>query len=227
MKKIIGILFVVPLITMFIGCQKEEPKNADSKLVEVKNNMTTNLNNYSYDVEMVTKTGIMDVTTTMNCNEDRKNMISYCNTSTFGVKTEDYVDYANKVSYSKVTTLFGGDENNGKWTSVKYSGETTNSWINLNDYIFNLNEEIKDGGTYYTGTIDSKKLAAAMAEADSDVKTTQVVSDDIDIKVFVNSAGYIEKMSFNMTIIGIEQVVNVTFKDFNSAGNITIPVEAK
>lgn len=228
MKKILCFSATILLMLCVIGCGKEETKvNSESKLAAAKTNMITKLENYSYDVEMTTKTGIFDVTTTMNCKEDRKNMISHCITSTLGIETEDYIDYTNKINYSKVTVPFGGDENNGKWTSIKYSGENTNSWMNLNDFIFNLTEEKKDGGTYYIGTIDSRKLASAMAEADSDVDTKEVVSDDINIGVFVNKAGYIENMSFTMEIMGIEEVVEITYKDFNSSGELSIPAEVK
>ena len=45
--------------------------------------------------------------------------------------------------------------------------------------------------------------------------------------MFVNSSNYIEKMSFTMTIMGIEEVVEISYRDFNESGNIVIPVEAK
>lgn len=228
MKKILYFSLIALLVICVSGCGKEENKiNSDSKLASAKKIMTENLNNYSYDVVMTTKTGIMDVTTNMNCKDDRKNQISYCSTSTYGVETEDYTDYKNKVNYSKVTVAFGGDSSNGKWTTTKYNGGETNSWINLNDYIFNITEESRDGGTYYTGTIDSKKLAAAMSQIDSDVDTSNIVSDDIDITVFINSSNYIEKMSFTIEIMGIEEEVEINYKRFNTSGDIVIPSEAK
>lgn len=189
--------------------------------------MTENLSNYSYDVEITTKTGIMDLTTNMSCKDDRINQISYCNTSTYGVETKQYIDYKNKKTYYKSTALFGGDYSNGKWTSSKYNGGKTNSWINLSDYIFNLTEESKNGGTYYTGTIDSKKLAAAMSQVDSDINISNVVSDDINISAFVNSLNYIENMSFTIEIMGIEEVVEINYKKFNQSGNVVIPAEIK
>lgn len=228
MKKILYFSLIVLFAICLSGCGKENNViNTDSKLSAAKKVMTENLNNYSYDVKITTKTGIMDVTTNMSCKEDRKNKISYCYTSTYGVETEEYIDYKNNKTYSKITVAFGGDSNNGKWTSSKFNGGETNTWVNLSDYIFDLSEESRDGGTYYTGTIDSKKLAAAMSQVDSDVDTSSVVSDDINISVFVNSSNYIEKMSFTIEIMGIEEVVEINYKGFNQSGDIVIPSEAK
>lgn len=210
------------------GCSKEEDNvNSDSKLAIAKKNMTENLNNYSYDVVMTAKTGFIDITTTMNCKDDIKNQVSYCSMSTYGVESEEYIDYKNKTSYSKVTSVFGGDSSNGEWITTKYSGKDTNNWINLNDYIFDITEESKDGGTYYSGIIDSKKLADAMSQMDSEVDTSNMVDDDINISVFINSSNYIEKMSFTIEIMGIEEEVEVNYKGFNTSGDVVIPSEVK
>ena len=228
MKKLLYSLLGIILLIGVSGCgSKEEKINVDSKLSAAKNNMINNLNNYSYDVVMTTKTGIIDVTTNMNCKDDKKNKISYCSTSTYGVETEEYVDYNNKITYSKVNVAFGGNSSNEKWTTTKYSGGDTNAWINLNDYIFDITEEHKDGGIYYTGIIDSKKLAVAMSQVDSDVDTSNIVSDDIPISVFINSSNYIEKMSFTIKIMGIEEEVEINYKGFNTSGDIVIPSEVK
>lgn len=228
MKKVLYISLVTLLLVFLSGCAKDSNKiNTDSKLAAAKKVMTENLNNYSYDVEIKTKAGIVDVTTTMNCRDDRKNEISYCATSTYGVETEEYVDYKNKISYSKVTVPFGGDSSNGKWSSTKYSGGDTNTWINLNDYIFDITEETRAEGTYYTGTIDSKKLANAVSQVNSAVDTSNLVSEDIDISVLVNSNNYIEKMSFTLKIMGIEEVVEINYKNYNTSGSIEIPSEIK
>ncbi len=224
MKKIIILLLSIVLIS---GCGKDNDKiNSGSDLATAKDVMINDLDNYSYDATITTKTGIMDVVVTMNCKEDRKNQIGYCQTSTYGVDTEEYIDYKNKIAYSKVTTLFGGDSSNGEWTSVTYSGGNTNAWLDLNDYIFDLTKETKDEGTYYTGIIDSKKLATAISQVDSDTDVSNIVSDDIDISVFVNSSNYIEKMSFTIEIMGFEEVIEINYKGFNQSGDIVIPAEA-
>lgn len=227
MKKVLYFSLMMMLVFCVSGCGSEKSKiNSDSKLVAAKKTMIENLNNYSYDVKMTAKTGYVDVTANMSCTDDRKNQIGHCSMSTYGVETEEYFDYKNMVVYSKMTTAFGGDSSNGKWISAKYNGGNTNTWLNLNDYVFNIAEESKDGGTYYTGTIDSKKLAAAMSEMNSDVGTSNIVSDDINIRVFVNSSNYIEKMTFTIEIMGIEEMVEINYKEFNTSDDIVIPSEA-
>ena len=227
MKKILYSIICILAISCLAGCGSEETIiNKNSQLASAKEVMVNNLNNYSYDVSITVDTGIIPVSTTMNCKDDVKNQISYCSTLTYGVDTEEYVDYKNKISYSKGTTLYGGDSSNGKWTSTKYSGGNTNTWLNLNDYIFNLKEESKNGGTYYTGTIDSKKLGNAIAQT-TDTDTSDIVSEDIEISVFVNSSNYIEKMSFTIEIMGIKEVVEINYKNYNTSGDIIIPEEVK
>lgn len=227
MKKVRFLVIIAFVIICLTGCGKNDAINTDSKIVAAKNQMLNNLNNYSYDVKITTKTGIVDVTTNMNCKDDRINKIGYCYTSTVGVETEEYIDYANQVDYTKVSTLYGNDGNNGKWTKTKLKDNTSNSWINLSDYIFNLTEESKNGGTYYTGTINSKKLASAMAQADSNIDLNKIVSDDINIEVFVNSSNYIETMNYSIEIMGIKELVEINFKNYNTSGTIEIPSEVK
>lgn len=42
----------------------------------------------------------------MNCKDDNVNIIAYCYTSTIGVETEEYLDYANQMDYTKVSTIY-------------------------------------------------------------------------------------------------------------------------
>lgn len=49
----------------------------------------------------------------MNCKDDSVNKIAYCYTSTMGVETEEYLDYENQMDYTKVSTIYGNDGNNG------------------------------------------------------------------------------------------------------------------
>lgn len=220
--KFIIILLLVMIIT---GCGKDKI-NTDSKIVATKNEMLNNLSNYSYDVEITTKTGFVDVTVNMDCRNDLVNKIEYCHTDTIGVDTEEYINYNNKIVYTKVTSFYSNDENNGKWTNSKLKGNS-NSWINLSNYIFNLSEEEYNGGIKYSGTIDSKKLTSLMANVDSNINISKVLSNDINIEVFINSSNYIEMMNYSMEIMGIEELVKIKFKDFNNSGSIIIPEEVK
>jgi len=223
MKKILFLLIALFLVS---GCEKAEENDKEEtkkgELSELKTAMN-NLDNYSYEAEITVKTGYLDMTTTMECKEDVKNQTSYCTTSTYGVETEQYIDYAKQMMYSKTTTIYGGSND---WEKTKYN-VSSNSYVDLSDYITDVKEEKKDGGTYYTGTINSKKLANAMSQADSSVNSSSIVSDDIDITVFVNSSNYIEKMSFTIVVAGMEEEVEVTFKNFNTSGTITIPASIK
>lgn len=224
MKKLKIIVVLVLALICFTGCNKEDAINTNSKVVTAKKQMLNNLDNYSYDVKIITKTGIMDVTSNMNCKVDQTSKITYCITSTMGIETKEYFDYENQVDYRQVTT---SGSSKGKWVKTKIKSDTTNSWLNLSDYIFDLNEETKNDGTYFTGTIDSKKLAAAMAQSDSSIDLGKIVSDDIKIKVFVNSENYIETMDYSIEIAGITEVVEINFKDYNTSGTIEIPSEVK
>ena len=227
MKKILYLFLITLIVICTSGCSKEFKINSDSKLAEAKRIMNNNLNNYSYDVKMITKAGFMNVTTNMRCKDDRKNKINYCITSTYGVNNEEYIDYQNKIVYSKASVTLVEDATSGRWTSSKYTGGDSNTWINLNDYIFNLTEEKKDGGTYYKGTINSQKLVEAIAQIDTDIDISNIVSDDIDISVFINLSNYIESMSFTIEIMGIEELVEINYRDFNTSGDIVIPSEVK
>lgn len=227
-KKIFSLIIVAILLISSTGCDSSESKiNSNSQLASAKKIMMENLNNFSYEASITVKTGIMDVTTTMDCKEDRQNQIGYCSSSTMGVQTEEYFDYKNMIDYTRTYSPYSSDASNGVWQKTKIENNNTNSWLNLNDYIFNITEESKNGGVYYTGTIDSKKLAAAMSTVKSDIDMKKIVSDDINIAVFVNSSGYIEQMSFDMEIMGIDEVVEVNFSGFNTTGIISIPTEVK
>lgn len=227
MKKILYLSLLI-LTICTTGCTKEKDVvNSNSELASAKKYMMQNLDNYSYDVKITAKTGFIDVSTDMTCKDDLKNQITYCSSSTYGVETEEYIDYKNQMTYSKVTVPFGGDSSNGKWTSNKYSGGNSNSWIGLSDYVFDLKSENRDGGTYYTGTINSKKLANAMSQADSNINVSNIVSNDINITVYVNSNNYIEKMTFTMEIMGIQEYVEIIYKGFDLTGNLSIPEEVR
>lgn len=220
-------LAVIALVMLcLVGCGKSDKKNNDSKLVKAKENMVSNLKNYSYDMKATVNMGFMDVSTEMNCKSDNVNKIVYCTSETMDVETEQYIDYKNKMDYSKITTAYGYGENDGEWTKTKLSSNVSN-WLDMSDYVFNLSEESRNGGTYYKGTIDSKKIAASLAQTDSSIDYDKIISKDIDIEIFVNSSNYIEKMNFTMEVMGVSEYVEVTFKDFNESGSITIPSSIK
>lgn len=222
-KKTTYIIFVLFICLMIVGCNSKEKVNSTSKIAEAKRLMDKNLDNFSYDVNITMKTDFGDTNTTMNCNEDKKNQIAYCSLSTFGVQTKEYFDYKNKVTYTYVYSPYSASSSNGTWAKNKIDDTSTNNWLNLSDYIYDLKEESKDGGVYYTGTIDSKKLASAMSSINSNINMNNLVSEDIKITVFVNELGYIEQMTFDITIMGMQESVEIKYHDYNNSGSLEIP----
>lgn len=199
----------------------------NTNLADIKNNMK-NLKNYSYNVKITAKTEYMDIPTIMMCKEDLINRVGYCNTSEYGgVKTEDYIDYNKNVMYSKTTNPYSNDSTNNKWSSIKFNGNGTNSWVNLIDDIKDIKVENKNNSIYYKGSINSDKLMNAIAGANSDVNSSGIINELKDIEVFVNTSGYIEKISFNITVIGVKEDVEISFNNFNTSGSITIPKDVK
>lgn len=198
---------------------------SNKELSNAKGSMSE-LNNYSYDVEMTTVTDYLDFTITMNCKEDVKNQIGYCSSSIYGVTTEQYTDYAKGIIYSKVSSPFGGD-NNGEWTSSSYVGDYTNKFVGLSEYIANATKVPGSGGTYYNGTIDTSFIADAMSGVDEDVDSSSIIGDDIKISVFVNSSNYIEKTTFSMVVAGIQEDVVINYKDFDTTGSLSIPASVR
>ena len=228
MKRIFNLFVLMVVLVGVAGCSfTKEKVNDDSRIAKAKEVMLNNLDNFSYTAKIITKMEIMDVTTTMNCKEDRKNKIGYCSISAYGVNTEKYYDYGNGKTYTKVYSPYSSDASNGKWTSTSVKNLSTNSWLNLNNYIFDVKEENQGNNTLYTGTISSDKLAAAIVQVDSSIDTSKIVSNDINISILVNSSNYIEKMNFEMKIMGITEVVEINYSNYNNSGSITIPAEAK
>lgn len=223
MKKYLIVLILVMLC--LVGCGKKDGKiNSDSPLAKAKSQMMSNLKNYNYDVTMVTESSFMDIETTMNCTDDLANKLTYCSTSTFGVEQESYYDYNKKVSYTKTTSVYGYGSQD--WTKTKLNNNT-NTWLDLSDYVYDLKSESRNGGTYYTGVIDGKKLAASLSQTDSNANYDSIVGSDINIEIFVNSKNYIETLNFDMEIMGMKETVKVKFKDYNSAGSVKLPSSLK
>ena len=225
MKRIFSLFVLIVILVGITGCGSKEKINKDSELVKARDTMVNGLDNFSYTAKIVAKTGFIDVTTTMNCKEDSKNKMGYCTSSTYGVTTEEYYDYGKGKTYTKIYSPF--DASSGEWTSSSLGNSSTNSWLNLNDYIFDIKEEQQGTSKLYTGVISSKKLATAMSQADSSIDTSNIVSSDINISILVNSSNYIEKMNFEMEIMGFEEIVEIEFGNYNTAGSITIPAEVK
>ena len=66
-----------------------------------------------------------------------------------------------------------------------------------------------------------------MAQSYSNINLNKIVSDDINIEVFVSSSNYIEKINFLIEIMVIKQYVEINFKNFNTSGTIDITSKVK
>lgn len=203
------------------GCSLfEEETNSGSDVALASSGMINDLTGYSYTVTSVLETGIMDMETTTTCNEDRVNKTAYCETSAYGTEEYVYYDYANGKMYQSYSTILGSSN---EWTtySVEFVNES-NSFLNLGDYVFDLEKTETSEGTLYTGIIDSKKLAEATSEVESDISASDVISSDIEISILVNESGYIQSIDYELDVLGMTSKVNVVFSNFNSVNSIII-----
>lgn len=222
MKKKILVLLVCSLL-LVTGCGKDKI-NTTGKAYLAKENMLK-LDNLAYDVKLTTKVMDQDVTINMDCKQDIKNKRDYCKLDAIGIKNEMYTDYANKYSYTRVDTssVIGSTTEDNKWVKSKIT-TVGNSWLNIANYIFNETKEEKDGNTIYRGTINTKKLTKALTQMNTkSINFGGLMSKDIPIEVVIDSNNYIKKINFELEIIGVKEVVNVTYKDYNSAGDVTLP----
>ncbi len=225
MKRISNLFILILILGIVAGCGDTKEKiNSDSKLAKAKNIMINDLDNFSYTIKITTQMGIMDATTTMNCKEDRQNKTGYCLTSAYGAKTEEYYDFNKGVSYTKVSSSYSNDS---QWITNSINNVNTNSWLSLNDYIFNISEEKQGSSTLYKGVISSQKLASAMAQTDTNVDVNKIVNSDINVSILVNASNYIEKVNFEMEIMGMNEIVEITYNGFDTTGSTTIPKDVR
>lgn len=221
-RKYFKVLMVLMLCILLSGCG--DKINKDSAIYKAKENMLNNVDNYNMDISITVLTDFGNVDSKMNCTEDRKNEITYCKSSTLGVGTEDYTDSKNKYSYSKVYDDYG--MTTSEWTKTKLAEVNTDQWLGLNDYVFDLNEEEVENGTKYSGNIELKKLLGMLENMDLPIDALKILNKDIPVEVVVDNDNYIDSMKFSINLMGIEMMVEIDYKDYNTAGEVVIPEEA-
>ena len=228
-RPVLSLAFICLLSIVITGCNifKKDVKT-ETEVSKIKESMLNNLDNFEMDVTITSQTGFADVTIKMNCIQDNKNKLEYCKTSTLGiVDVEQYIDFNNSKSYSKTTTLFGGDENNNKWKTESFKGNinTNNSWLSLNDYLKNLEVSDYNGGKLYKGNISMKKIIKAINKSDSSssIKIPSITDKDIPIEIFINKDGYIESTTLSFEVASIKEIINIKYKNFNNNVNLTLP----
>lgn len=226
-KKILLMVIIAIFIVTLAGCKGKESKKKVNDVSKAQEDMMSKLDNFAITATITTKTGFLDVDIHVNCIKDNKNQIEYCKTSTLGlIEMEQYVDYKNKKEITKTTALFGGDENNGKWVTQKFSESSsiTNSWLSLNDCLSKLEMTEQNGGKLYKGEISTSDINKAISKSDTGSKiSTKGSNKNIPIEVFINSDGYIEKLNTEFEFSGMKEVIELKYSSFNTAGSLTIP----
>ena len=220
MKKVRYVLILV-LILLSVGCGKHNTKEL-SELSKYKNNMLKNVINYGYVIKYDTKVDDNNYTISIECKNDLENKIGYCYTSGYYYDVEKYINYNNKVYYYRNVH----PDNTTNWMSMnKYFNSNPNHFLNIVDSITEINKRKDEDGTYYTGIIkDGLTLAILLQEVDSRIDTGNFDESimNVPIEVFVNKAGYIEKIT---TSFGKDNKVVMEFADYNLLKQIEIPKE--
>ena len=229
LKKVLLVIMITTFIVTLAGCNSKG-KNSNKKeneVSKVKSKMVNELDNFAISATITMQTGFIDITVDTNCIKDNKNQIEYCKTSTLGViEMEQYLDYKNKKEVTKTTSLFGGDENNGKWVTQKYDAASSigDSWLDINDYLNGLEVTEQNGGKLYKGKISTDKINNAIAKSDKGNKiSTKGSSKDIPIEIFINSNGYIETIKTEFEFSGMKELIEIKYSNYNTAGSLTMP----
>ena len=227
-KPVISLGLVCILTIVITGCNLfRKDTITDTEVSRTKNSMNDKLNNYSIDVTITSQTPVADVDITMHCIEDNKNKIEYCKMSTLGIiETEQYIDYNNNKSYIKSNSLLKDDDNKDKWVIDEFKDKKySNPWIDLNDYLRDIKVENSNGGKLYKGTIGVKKLTSAISKTDkaSNIKIPSLDNKAIPIEVFINKDGYIEYANTSFKFVGIKEVINIKYSNYNSNKDLVLP----
>ena len=225
MKKIIFKLILCIMFGMVLtGCG--DKINTDSPLYKAKENMIENVDNYNMNINISVFTDFGDVSVKMDCKEDKVNQLSYCKSNSFGVGTESYVDYNNHYDYSKVYDEYGVTKS--EWVKTKVPNVKNGQWLDLSNYIFDLQEK-DDGslenGLEYVGVIKLSKLLTMLEGFELPIDALKILNKDITVDVILNQDNYIDSMNFDFELVGIGMNVQIKFADYGTAGVIVIPEE--
>ena len=200
------------------GSNAEPAQNSE---IAIAANKMNEINGYKFTVTMTTKNQYMDIDTNSDCAYDGINKIEYCKTSYTNITTEQYYDMKAGKSYSKSSV-------SPTWTSVSVGEGVKTDMITQIPKITVKSSESINGGTKYTGIINTSELNVFNGTNDNNIT---VETEDTAIEVFVNSEGYIETMDATIkeTIGGFEMEgnIHVQYSDFDTVQSLAIPEEAK
>lgn len=214
---IIGVLVLVLIIYLLFF----RNRTSDNELVDIAKNMN-NLKNYTYDVSLITKTSIADVPINMNCKEDNVSKLSYCIIKGTGFTVEEYIDYKHKNIYTKNKTILSQESN---WEKSSYKGSPDNAWLNITKFTSDLkSEKLDDGTTKYNVNISSKKISSIFSRMNSKINPIKtVINKDIPAEFYIDSDGYLQKIYFELEVVGVKEEVTVTFSNYNTTESLSLP----
>lgn len=222
-KKIFLLMSLVVLVFGFTACGLFSKVS----LEEANRKMTEELDNCNYKMNITAMGFSIDSTGTL----DLKNDITYMKTSFFGISSEEYDDYGKGVKYSDENSLFSEDTEASKWVkSLIIEEDDSNneilSFVELSDYLSDIEIEDEDNGKRYSGIITADSLDKLSLAEGEVLEDSDSIDGDIEMEFFVNSDNYIESIDITYTTDEAEMKVLVEFSEFNKAGAVVIPDEA-
>ncbi len=223
---ILGIIIIGIILFFVIGMIKNS-RFKDDSLIKTKEIMSTKLDNFSYNAIVSTNMYGAKFDINLDCKEDRINNLGYCTVGSNIVNLEEYLDYKNKVTYTK-TDLINNDGHTWRKNEEKNMGEVTPILSTL-DNIKIEKKEVTDNGTKYIGILNGKSLSGLFNiinnATSSKINLSTFLKKKIPVTVFVNNNNYVENLSFSVSIIGIEINCDINYSNFNVTPSITLPEE--
>lgn len=224
---IIPIAIIVIVCAVFIIKNIITEKNKDKALIKVKENMAEKLNNFSYNAVVNIGAYGVKLDVNLNCKEDRVNRLGYCEMQSNVVNLEEYLDYNNKVTYTK-TNLLTNDAFQWQKESEKNMTEFTPILGTLDNIIIEKKEK-QENGILYTGYIKGKSLSNIFDVINKATSNKFNISSffrrKIPVTVFVNNDNYVEKVSFSINVLGVDVNSEINFNNFNTTPSISLPEE--
>lgn len=222
----LGIIVFIILLLFILGIFKR-PKKDDSLLIS-KKNMLEKLKTFSYNSNVNFDIYGLNMNIDLNCNEDRVNKLGYCSATSNIVNIEEYLDYKNKVSYSKLD-LISSYKDSDSWTKSEEKNMEEARMLKIIDSIRIQKKEKKDNGVLYTGIMNGKSLSQIITTAskatNKKINITRLFKKKIPVEVFVNNDNYIEYLKANISVLGIKINIDVKYSNFNTAPSISLPGE--
>ena len=223
---ILGIILFIFLVFFILGIFKR-PKKDDSLLIS-KNHMLKELKTFSYDSKVNINVYGLNLDVDVNCKEDRVNKLGYCSATSNVINIEEYMDYKNKVTYSK-SDLISNYRDNSSWSKNEEKNIEEAPMLKIVDKIKIQKKEKKDNGILYTGIIDGKSLGQVIRTAS---KTTnkrigigRIFKKKVPVEVFVNSNNNIEYLKSNISVLGIKINLDIKYSNYNTSSSLSLPGE--